>query len=165
MKNKKQVKISRSLFATLLLSNLVLIFSIGNKLTDIDYASANIVKINSHEISYKESLYSDEVDLNSADDYYSRYSKETMILKEKYEDLFTDQLWERLEAMSTYNLQKVLKRVGSAIEATLNKGNISKKKKEKILWQLLALESVIQKIINENKWLSIDIDLEKLMKI
>ncbi len=144
---KKNIKINRHLFSTLLLSSLTLV-------TIISYKTLNINKVVADKETYEVSYYSDEVELNSASKYNPNIIKE----KEKYKKVFKEKLANKLEKVSIEKLKKLNERIEKIIDKTMENENISDNKKEKLVGQLLALKEVIQIEIDIRNDLMINLD-------
>ena len=152
MKKKKNIKINKHLFSTLLLSSLTLV-------TIISYKTLNINKVVADKETYEVNYYSDEIELNSASKYNPNIIKE----KEKYKKIFKEKLANKLEKISIENLEKLNERIEKIIEKTIENEKMTDEKKEKLIWQLLALKEVINIEIEVRNELMINLD--ELLKI
>lgn len=146
-----KIQVNRDLLSVLLLSTLSLVILIWYRSINIDKVSANRFV---NEISYTQNTYSDEVELNSA----SKYNKNITTIKNKYKKIFEKKLWEKLGKMKTKTLEKLNERIEEIIKKVEVNKYMDDDKKEKTLWQYIALMEVIEEEIEIRNDLMIDLD-------
>ena len=157
-KLRKKIKINAALVVTLTwLSLLMAGVNFHQTIAGMNYSSSE--NNNNHYVSILKT-YSDEVELNSAPE----YSKKVIEMKWEYKTKFNKVLWDRLSKVSNSKLEIVYDRIEEKLEEIKSSETIDKERKDKIIAQLLALREIIAQEI-ENEELSIDIDLEEILKL
>jgi hypothetical protein len=153
---KRKTKINTALLASLIISSLLIA---TQTITQTIASNQNTQSYNLVSLTTK--TYSDEVELNSAEEYSYQVRHKQKI----YKVIFKKRLEYKIKRMDNTKLKKIIVKIDKYLEIFKEKENINENKRIKILAQLLALKEIIEEKINNSEEYSIDIDLEEILNV